>query len=107
MRYNKPVYSDEQIKKWADASVRHSNYMKAHTHETVKDFEVAGYTIRCIQRKYDACMNKANEYGIQVWTRNPETVPIEKVSDSCVSNEWFDNYNEANARFKEVKAMCY
>ena len=107
MRYNKPVYSDEQIKKWADASVRHSNYMKAHTNETVKDFEVAGYIIRCIQRKYDACMNKENEYGIQVWTEDPNTVKIENVADACVSNDWFNNCNEANARFKEVKAMCY
>lgn len=80
-----------------------------HSSETIKDkdYEVAGYTIRCIQRKYDACMDKENEYGIQVWTEDPNTVKIKDVVDACVSNDWFNNCNEANVRFKELKAMCY
>ena len=105
--YNKPVYSKEQIQKWAESSIKHSEWMKAHTFETIKDLEIAGYTIRCIQRKYDACMKKENEYGVQVWTQNPDTVKIENVFDACVSNDWFNNCDDANKRFKEVKAMCY
>ena len=106
-RYKKPVYSEEQIRKWAESSVKHSEWMKSHTTETVKDFEIAGYTIRCIQRKYDACMKKENEYGVQVWTQNPDTVKIENIMEACVSNEWFNNPTEANEYFKEAKAMCY
>lgn len=107
MRYNKSVYSKEQYKRW-DAAEQYKQKMYAeHSSEVIKDFEVAGYTIRCIQRKYDACMDKENEYGIQVWTEDPNTVKIENVADACVSNDWFNNCNEANARFKEVKAMCY
>lgn len=106
-RYRKPVYSEETLKGWAESSIRHSEWMKSHTSETVKDYEIAGYVIRCIQRKYDKCMNKENEYGIQVWTDKPENVPIEKIIDSCLSNEWFDNPTEANEHFKTVKAMCY
>lgn len=81
--------------------------MKSHTRETTKDYEISGYTIRCIQRKHDKCMNKENEYGVQVWTQNPNTVSIEHVFDACISNNWFDNPTEANEHFKTVKAMCY
>ena len=47
-----------------------------------------------------------NEYGVQVWMDNPETVPVGKVFESCISNEWFNNPTEANEHFKEMKAMC-
>ena len=105
--YKKPVYSEEQIQRWEESSIKHSEWMKSHTSETVKDFEIAGYTIRCIQRKYDACMNKENEYGVQVWTCNPDNVQPENIFESCISNEWFNNPTEANEHFKQVKAMCY
>ena len=52
-------------------------------------------------------MKKENEYGVQVWTQNPDTVKIENVFDACVSNDWLNNCDDANKRFKEVKAMCY
>ncbi len=106
-RYNKPVYSEEQYKRWDAAKEYKQKMYKEHSSETIKDYEVAGYTIRCIQRKYDACMKKENEYGVQVWTDKPENVPIEKIYDYCVSNEWFNNPTEANEHFKQVKAMCY
>jgi hypothetical protein len=51
MRYNKPVYSKEQYKRW-DAAEQYKQKMYAeHSSEVIKDFEVAGYTIRCIQKK--------------------------------------------------------
>lgn len=36
-----------------------------------------------------------------------KTVSIENVFDSCVSNEWFNNPEQANEYFKKTKAMCY
>lgn len=106
-KYNKPVYSKEQYDVWAQAEKKAKEFAQKHSSETVKDYEVAGYTIRCIQRKYDACMNKENEYGVQVWTCNPGTVSIENIFDSCVSNEWFNNPEQANECFKKTEAMCY
>ena len=81
--------------------------MKKHTQATKKVYEINGYYVECIQRKYDACMRKENEYGIRVWTQNPETVEIDKVFEYCVSNDWYNNSEEANKRFLEVKEMCY
>lgn len=107
MRYNKPVYSKEQYKTWEESEKRHHDFMKKHTAETVKVYEINGYFVECIQRKYDACMRKENEYGIRVWTQNPETVEIDKVFEYCVSNDWYNNSEEANKRFLEVKGMCY
>lgn len=52
-------------------------------------------------------MGKENEYGIQVWTQNPDTVKPEKVVECCMSNQWFNNANEANEHFKNMKEMCY
>lgn len=106
-RYKKPVYSEEQYRRWAEQERKAKEFAERHSSETIKDFYVAGYTIRCIQRKYDKCMNKENEYGVQVWTTNPETALIENIFDSCVSNKWFNNPTEANQHFKEMKAMCY
>lgn len=106
-KYNKPVYSEEQYKRWEEYEKRHHDFMKKHTHETIKDYEVNGYVIRTIQRKYDECMNEENEYGVQVWTNKPENVPVDKVFEQCVSNYWFNNPTEANEHFKIVKAMCY
>ena len=106
-KYNKPVYSKETLDRWAEAGDKAKEFAQKHSSEIVKDYEVAGYTIRCIQRKYDGCMNKANEYGVQVWTCNPDTASIEDVFDCCISNEWFNNPDEANKCFKKVKAMCY
>ena len=105
--YNKPVYSEETLRGWREAERKAKEFAKRHSFETIKDYEIAGYTIKCIQRKYDKCMKKENEYGVQVWTQNPDTVKIENVFDACVSNEWFNNPTEANEYFKEVKAMCY
>lgn len=106
-KYKKPVYSEETLKGWAEAERKAKEFAEKHSFETVKDYEVAGYTIRCIQRKYDACMNKENEYGVQVWTGKPENVSLENVFESCVSNRWFNNPTEANEHFKQVKEMCY
>lgn len=106
-KYNKPVYSEETLKRWEESGDKAKEFAKKHSSERVKDYEVAGYTIRCIQKKYDSCMNKANEYGVQVWTCNPETVAVEDIFDCCVSNEWFNNPDEANKCFKKVKAMCH
>lgn len=68
-------------------------------------YEVNGFFIECIQRKYDSCMKKENEYGIRVWTKNPSTVNVNEVSDTCLSNDWFNNAEEANEHFKTVKEM--
>lgn len=106
-RYNKPVYSNEQYKRWEESEKRHHDFMKKHTAETVKDYEINGYFIRCIQRKYDACMEKENEYGIQVWLKNPNEVKVEEVMEMCISNNWFNNSDEANESFKKIKEMCY
>ena len=107
MRYNKPVYSKEQYKRWAESEKRHHDFMRKHTQETRKVYEINGYFVECIQRKYDACMRKENEYGIRVWTQHPETVKIENINDVCVTNDWYNNSEEANKRFLEVKEMCY
>lgn len=79
-------------------------YSEDHCKEVIKEYNVNGYVIRCIQRNYDKCMNKENEYGIQVWTKNPETVTLEELIEACTYN-WFDNANEANEAFKTVMAM--
>lgn len=107
MRYNKPVYSKEQYKTWEESEKRHHDFMRKHTQATKKVYEINGYYVECIQRKYDACMRKENEYGIRVWTQNPETVEIENINDACVTNDWYNNSEEANKRFLEVKGMCY
>lgn len=106
-RYRKPVYSKEQYRIWAEEGRKAKEFAEKHSSETVKDYEIAGYTIRCIQRKYDACMKKENEYGVQVWTCNPDNVQPENIFESCISNEWFNNPTEANEHFKQVKGMCY
>ena len=106
-KYKKPVYSEETLKGWEEAEQKAKEFAEKHSFETVKDYEIAGYTIRCIQRKYDKCMNKENEYGVQVWADKPENVPVEKINDYCVANEWFNNPEQGNEYFKQVKAMCY
>ena len=103
--YNKPVYSEETIKEWNEWLKNVGEFAEKHTHETKKMYEVNGYYIECIQRKYDACMKKENEYGVRVWMQNPETTKT--TCGSCLSNDWFNNAEEANKHFKEVKAMCY
>ena len=106
-RYNRPVYSEETLNGWAEQSIRYTEYQKRHSHHTEKMYEVNGYFIKCIQNKYDSCLEKRNEYGVQVWLRNPEEVTADKVFENCLSNDWFENAEEANKRFKEVKEMCY
>ena len=105
--YKKPVYSEETLKNWADTEKSIKEFAEKHSEETIKIYEVNGFYIKCIQRKYDACMRKENEYGVQVWLDNPDTVTIDKVFESCIINNWFDNPKEANEYFKEMKAMCY
>lgn len=105
--YQKPVYSKETLKRWAEDDDKRKEYMNAHTNEMVKVREVSGYWIKCIQRKYDACMKKENEYGIQVFTSNPDTCGVEGIMDECVLNVWFNNCDDANRKFAEVMAMCY
>lgn len=106
-RYRRPVYSEETLRGWEEAERKAKEFAEKHSNEIVKDYEVAGYFIRCIQRKYDACMKKENEYDIQVWTCNPENVQPDEIFETCVSNEWFNNPEEANEHFKEMRAMCY
>lgn len=105
-RYGRPVYSDETIKEWADWLKREGDFAEKHTVETTKIYKVNDFFIECIQRKYDACMKKENEYGLRVWMQNPKTVDIKRISDMCLTNDWFNNADEANERFKELKAMC-
>ena len=106
-KYKKPVYSEETLKGWAEAEKRAKEFAEKHSEETIKVYEVNGFYIKCIQRKYDACMKGyENEYGVQVWMDNPDIVPVGKVFESCISNEWFNNPTEANEHFKEMKAMC-
>lgn len=100
-----PVYSEEQLRKWSKMEKEIKEFQKEHSKEVIKDYNVNGYVIRCIQRNYDKCMNKENEYGIQVWTKKPETVTFEELIEACTYNNWFDNANEANEAFKTVKAM--
>lgn len=106
-RYRKPVYSKEQYRIWAEQGRKNREYVERHSHRTEKTYEVNGYFIKCIQNKYDACLEKENEYGIQVWLRRPEEVTADKVFENCLSNDWYNNAEEANKRFKEVKEMCY
>lgn len=106
-RYNKPEYSEATYQYWAEQSRKNREYGERHSHCTEKTYEVNGYFIKCIQNKYDACLEKENEYGIQVWLRRPEEVTTDKVFENCLSNDWYNNAEEANKRFKEVKEMCY
>ena len=97
-RYDR--YSAEQHKIWDEAEERHSKFMIAHTHEKEMVFENHGFYIVCIQRKYDKCIDKKNEYGIQVWLTEDRTNP-----ENCLENQWFDTPQEANetfVRFKET-----
>ena len=52
-------------------------------------------------------LSKENEYGIQVWLKNPNEVKVEEVMEMCISNNWFNNSDEANESFKKTKEMCY
>ena len=106
-KYNKPVYSKEQYKRWDEALRRAKEFEEKHSNCTEKVYEVNGYFIKCIQNKYDACLEKENEYGVQVWLRKPEEVTVDKVFENCLSNDWYNNSEEANKRFLEVKEMCY
>ena len=105
--YIKPNYTKETLDRWAEQERKNKEFAEKHTNETTKDYEVNGFIIRCIQRKYDECMKKENEYGVQVWTEKPENVSVDRVFEYCISNVWFNNPTEANEHFKSVKAMCY
>lgn len=101
-KIRKNKYSKETIREWNEWLKNAGEFAEKHTKETKKVYEVNGYYIECIQRKYDACMKKENEYGIRVWEQNPETV---KTCETCLTNDWFNNANEANEHFKAVKEM--
>ena len=97
-RYKKPTYSAEQYKYWEEGVDKLREFAKAHSSETEKIYEVHGFYIVCIQRKYDKCMDKENEYGIQVWMSEDRKNP-----EDCVENEWFNNPKEANLAFISYK----
>ena len=103
--YIKPNYTKETLDRWAEQQRKHKEFAKEHTNETTKIYEVNGFFVECIQRKYDACMKKENEYGIRVWTKNPKEVEVEEVYDACLTNDWFNNAEEANEHFKTTKEM--
>ena len=100
-RYKRAIYSAEQYKFWKESSRRRAMFFDAHSHITEKVFEVSGHYIRCIQRKYDTCLNKENQYGVQVWETKEYNNP-----DNCLANEWFNTPEEANGRFLFWKANC-
>lgn len=104
-RYNAPMYSDETIEAWNAQLKKNKEFAEKHTFETVKIYEVNGFFIECIQKKYDACMKKENEYGVRVWTKNPKEVEVTEVYEDCLSNDWFNNAEEANEHFKTIKGM--
>ena len=97
-RYKKPTYSTEQRKYWIESEERYRKFLILHTHEKEMVYEVHGFYIVCIQRKYDKCMDKENEYGIQVWMSEDRKNP-----EDCVENEWFNNPKEANLAFIRYK----
>ena len=103
--YKRPVYSEETKRGWAEAERREKEFSRKHSKETIKDYEIKGCIVRCIQRKYDECMKKENEYGIQVWVQKPENIPIENLAENCLYNKWFNNAGEANKEFQRVKEM--
>ena len=105
--YNKPEYSQEALNRWANAKQKRKAFKEKHSYETVKIYKVNDYFIKCIQRKYDECMKKENEFGIQVFISNPANLNAENIMDECILNDWFKSCDEANKRFKDVKAMCY
>lgn len=101
-RYTRPVYSKDAYEYWENCQKKAAEFANKHSSETEKCYEVNGLYIWCISRKYDACMKKENAYGVQVWT-----VENRKVTDGdCFINEWFNNADEANAFFKEMKQQC-
>lgn len=109
-KYTKNHYSEEQLAYWEECRKKSHEYAMAHMSETVKRYEVEGYFIICTQRKVDECMIKKgykSEYGIQVWTCNPDEVSADEIFEKCIVSQWFDNPTEANEYFKQVKAMCY
>lgn len=103
--YNRKIYSKEQYERWNNNVKKVSEYARKHTSEEVKKYKVDGFFIKCIQRKYDACMKKENQYGVQVFNDNPETCGVENIMDICIANEWFNNVADANNYFKEVREM--
>lgn len=105
-KYTKNHYSKEQIEYWAECERKSYEFNKKHSSEVIKDYNIDGYVIRCIQRKYDKVLKKENEYGIQVWTKNPNECGLEEIFDSCINNEWFNNPCEANNYFLQMKEMC-
>lgn len=56
--YIKPSYTKETLDGWAEQERKNKEFAKKHTKETVKIYEVNGFFVECIQRKYDACMKK-------------------------------------------------
>lgn len=103
-------YSKEQLAYWKEKKYSYSDYISLHTNEMVKVYEINGYYIKCTQRKVDevlASKGYKSEYGVQVWSCNPEEVSPDELFDKYIDARWFKNPAEANEYFKQVKAMCY
>ena len=102
-RYTRPVYSKETYEYWGECERKSKEFAERHSKETEKCYKVNNLYIWCIQRKYDACMNKENEYGIQVWTREDRNI---FEGAECLVNEWYDTPDEANKSFLVWKGQC-
>ena len=64
--YGRAPYSEETLKRWAEQQKKDREFAERHSQETTKDYEVKGFIVRCIQRKYDVCMKKRKR------VRNPD-----------------------------------
>ena len=100
-RKKRAVFSDETYELWGKRQKERKDFSDKHSHITERVVRVSDFFIVCIQRKYDPCMKRANQYGIQVWNTVDRTDP-----DHCLANEWFTNADEANERFLFLKANC-
>ena len=100
-RCTRPTYSEETLKYWAERDRKDKEFAERHSHESEKVYKVNGLYIVCIKREYDKCMNKENQYGIQIWENAERKNP-----EDCIYNKWFNNKAEANGNFKTVVAMA-
>lgn len=103
-RYKKPVYSEEQYRRWTEQEKRRHECLEKHTHKVEKKYKVNDLYIFCIQTKYDDCLKgegKQDSYIISIWEDETRTD-----LDKCLVHNVYETAEEANKNFKFWIEQC-
>lgn len=92
-------YTKETKESWKAAEKKDAEFAKKHSRESVKEYEINGFTIKCKKFEYDPCMKRENAYIVEVWETWDET------NKTCISTDTFKTPEEGNKHFKEIKMM--